>query len=275
MEKVGTLAGKSHPMPQDRPTGRTSPYRDRAIFSDLDQNLIGDPPAMARFAEVLRNNRRCVSFGIVTGRRIDSALALIKKHRIPTPDVLITSLGTRIHYRQDLTEDDYWAEHIDHHWNRQQVRRVLDKLPGLVLQPKPQQSAFKLSYYIDPQAAPSVDEIVALIRQRDLTANVVSSFGQFLDVIPARASKGQALRYVSQRLDIPLEHILAAGGSGADEDMMRGNTLAVVVANRHHEELSQLVDQERIYFAGQPHAAGILEAIRHYDFFRSCQVPQN
>ena len=40
-----------------------------------------------------------------------------------------------------------------------------------------------------------------------------------------------------------------AGGSGADEDMMRGNTLAVVVANRHHEELSQLVDVERIYFA--------------------------
>ena len=275
MEKIGALTGKSQPMPQDRPTSRTSPYRDRAIFSDLDQNLIGDPPAMARFAEVLRNNRRCVSFGIVTGRRIDSALALIKKHRIPTPDVLITSLGTRIHYRQDLTEDDYWAEHIDHHWNQQQVRRVLDQLPGVVLQPKPQQSAFKLSYYIDPKTAPSVDEIVALIRQRELTANVVSSFGQFLDVIPARASKGQALRYVSQRLDIPLEHILAAGGSGADEDMLRGNTLAVVVANRHHEELSQLVDQERIYFAGQPYAAGILEAIEHYDFFKSCRVPQS
>ena len=38
--------------------------------------------------------------------------------------------------------------------------------------------------------------------------------------------QGQALRYVAQRLDIPLEHILAVGGSGADEDMMRGNTLA-------------------------------------------------
>ena len=275
MEKIRTLAGKSHTLPQERPGRRRSPYRDRALFSDLDQNLVGDPAAMARFAEVIRKNRRCVSFGIVTGRRIDSALAVIKKHRIPTPDVLITSLGTRIHYRQDLTEDHYWAEHIDHHWNRQQVRRVLDELPGLILQPKKQQSAFKLSYYIDPQTAPALEEIIALIRQRELTANVVSSFGQFLDVIPARASKGQALRYVSQRLDIPLEQILAAGGSGADEDMMRGNTLAVVVANRHHEELSQLVDQERIYFASKPHAQGILEAIDHYDFFRTCQVPQN
>ena len=74
---------------------------------------------------------------------------------------------------------------------------------------------------------------------------------------------------------MPLEQILVAGGSGADEDMMRGNTLAVVVGNRHNEELSQLVDQERIYFAGQKHALGILEAIEHYDFFDSCMVPES
>ena len=56
---------------------------------------------------------------------------------------------------------------------------------------------------------------------------------------------------------------------------MRGNTLAVVVANRHNEELSQLVDAERIYFAHQPYALGILEAIDHYDFYGSCTVPEN
>jgi len=79
---------------------------------------------------------------------------------------------------------------------------------------------------------------------------------------------------VSQRLDIPLEQTLVAGGSGTDEDMMRGNTLAVVVGNRHNEELSQLIDQERIYFADQDHAQGILEAIDHYDFFHACTVPE-
>ena len=67
--------------------------------------------------------------------------------------------------------------------------------------------------------------------------------------------------------------MLVAGGSGADEDMMRGNTMAVVVANRHHEELSGLVDLEKIYFAKQPCAAGILEAIEHYDFLGNCELP--
>ena len=70
------------------------------------------------------------------------------------------------------------------------------------------------------------------------------------------------------RLDIPLENILVAGGSGADEDMIRGNALAVVVANRHEEELSGLVDLERVYFSEESHAGGLLDAIDHYDFLR-------
>ena len=273
LAKVSSLHGKSRPIDWERPPSRTVHFRDRALFTDLDQNLIGNPAALQRFSEVMRTNRKRVTFGIATGRRIDAALAIMKKYRIPAPDVLISSLGTRIHYGQSLTEDNHWADHIDHHWNPLRVRRVIEVLTGIKQQPKYDQSRFKLSYYYDAHQAPGYDEIVSLLRQNDLTANVIVSFGQFLDIIPSRASKGQALRYVAQRLDIPLEHILVAGGSGADEDMMRGNTLAVVVANRHHEELSKLTDQERIYFASQPYAMGILEAIDHYDFFNTCKVP--
>jgi sucrose-phosphate synthase len=273
IEKVDALPGKYQPIPSERPS-RAIYYRDRAIFSDIDQNLVGHPTALKLFCDVIKEQRKCVTFGIVTGRRIDSALAVMKKHQIPAPDILISSLGTRIHYGQSLTEDSYWADHIDHDWSGQRIRRVLGKAPGLKLQPRKEQTPFKLSYFYDPEIAPTVEEIVSQLRQKDITANVTLSFGQFLDIIPARASKGQALRYASQRLDIPLEHILAAGGSGADEDMMRGNTLAVVVGNRHNEELSQLVDQERIYFAEQDHAQGIIEAIDYYDFFHACSVPE-
>ena len=248
-------------------------YRDRAVFSDLDQNLVGNPAALRRLIEVMRENRKCVVFGIATGRRIDQALAVMQKHGIPVPEVLISSLGTRIHYGQDLNEDDYWTDHIDYHWNPKRVRRLLAELPGLKSQPKADQSTHKVSFFYDGRHAPPVDEIVTLLREQELTANVIHSFGQFLDVIPARASKGLALRHAMQQLEVPLENVLAAGGSGADEDMMRGNTLAVVVGNRHHEELSALVDLDRIYFAQQPHALGILEAIDHYDFFDSCRVP--
>ncbi len=216
--------------------------------------------------KTLREYHRRVTFGIVSGRRFESVLAVLKKHDVPVPDVLISSLGTRIHYGLNLTEDSYWTDHVDHDWNLQRIRRVLDELPGLKLQPREKQSRFKISYYYDPGLAPSTDEITQRLHQHELNANVIVSFGQFLDIVPTRASKGQALRYAALRLGIPLENILVAGGSGADEGMIRGNTLAVVVANRHGEELSGLIDIERVYFSDKPHAAGLLDAIDHYGF---------
>ncbi len=273
VEKVRGLSRSAVPLPVEQPLPRTLRYRDRMIVTDLDQTLIGDAEALGQFIELVRARRKSVSFGIATGRRIDTALALMRKHGIPPPDVLISSLGTRIHYGQGLHEDDLWADHIDHEWSPRRVRQVMARLPGLELQDRREQTASKLSWYYDRAEAPTVEEINTLLRQAEVTANVMLSFGQFLDILPSRASKGQALRYVAHRLDIGLDNILVAGGSGADEDMMRGNTLAVVVENRHHEELSLLPDVDRIYFARGKYAAGLLEAIDYYDFFGACKVP--
>jgi sucrose-phosphate synthase len=241
-------------------------YRDRALFTDLDQSLLGDEEGLRRFSDLISEHRKTLIFGIATGRRLDSALALIRKHGIPSPDILISSLGTRIHYGRFLSEDDHWKHHIDYHWNRDRVLKTLRDQPGIELQQKDKQSEFKVSYNYDPSIALSPPEVIALLHQNEVTANAFFSFGQYIDVIPTRASKGQALRYVAMRLDIPLDHILAAGGSGADEDMIRGNTLGVIVANRHHEELSQLEEVDRIWFSEKVHALGILDAIDHYDF---------
>ena len=253
-------------------TRRPMLYHDRAIFTDLDQSLVGNPDDLPRFIEVLRENRKTTSFGIATGRQLNTTLKTLRQYHLPEPDVLITSGGTAIHYNPDLTEDIWWSQHIDRRWTPQEVRRVLSGLPGVELQPKLQQSRFKISYFYHSDLAPSIEEINSLLYQEDLAVNVILSFGQYLDIVPIRASKGQALRYVADRWGIPLEHILVAGGSGADEDMMRGNTLAVIVANRHNEELSHLMDTDRSYYAQQAYALGILEAIEHFDFFNKIAV---
>ncbi|MGA7983498.1 MAG: HAD family hydrolase [Chromatiaceae bacterium] len=273
MEEIHALVQEIRPPLRPPAPRRPMLYHDRAIFTDLDQNLLGDPDSLADFVRVVRDNRKCATFGIATGRRLDSALAVMKRYGIPQPDVLITCLGTEIYYAPQLTADKAWTQHIDHLWYPRRVRSVLAEVPGLTLQEKNEQSRFKVSFFIDTEQAPPLDEISSLLHKADLSVNLVQSFGQFLDIVPARASKGLALRYFAHQWGIPVEHILAAGGSGADEDMMRGNTLAVVVANRHHEELSRLMEVERIYFATKPYAAGILEAVDHYDFYRACQVP--
>jgi len=256
------------------PVPRQMLYHDRAIFTDLDQNLLGDPESLAEFVKLVRTNRKCATFGIATGRGLESALKIMRQYGIPQPDVLITSVGTQIYYAPQLTADSAWADHIDYMWQPKKIRRLLADTPGLHLQPRSRQSRFKVSYFIDTQNAPPLDEINSSLHQAELSVNTYLSFGQFLDIVPMRASKGFALRWFADQWGIPLEHILAAGGSGTDEDMMRGNTLAVVVANRHDEELSHLTDVERIYFAKNSYARGILEAIEHYDFYRSCRVPE-
>ncbi|WP_305042859.1 HAD family hydrolase [Geoalkalibacter sp.] len=248
-------------------------YSDRAIVSDLDQNLLGDDQSLQRLLGVLRHHRTTTKFIIATGRRFDSALKLMKQHRMPEPDVLITSSGTEIYHAPELAADIAWARHIDHLWTPHKVRRVLDDVPGLVRQPKLEQSRFKLSYFIDPRRI-EMEEIKRLLHQEELSVHAQTAFGQFLDILPLRASKGLALRYVADRMGIALNSVFVAGGSGADEDMMRGNTLAAVVANRHHEELSQLLEVERVYFARRPYAEGILEALEFYDFFNSCRDPR-
>ncbi len=275
VELVRPIAERTELLVREPIQRRHEVYRGRAIISDLDQNLLGDPQALQHLINVLRDHRRSTKFGIATGRRLDSALKVMKKQRIPEPDILITSGGTEIYYAPKLTADASWRKHIDYHWTPHIVRLVLDDLPGLKRQEKSEQSRFKISYYIDPEIAPDIEEINRLLHKEEQSVNVILSFGQFLDIMPIRASKGMALRYVADRWQIPFECIFVAGGSGADEDMMRGNTLAAVVANRHHEELSQLMDVERIYFAEKSFADGILEALDYYDFFNACRAPKD
>jgi sucrose-phosphate synthase len=261
------------PLEREPLSRRANLYSDRALVSGLDQNLIGDASSLKELMSRLRRQRKSTAFIIATGRRLDSALALMTRHAIPEPDILITSGGTEIYYAPQLEGDPVWAKYIDFHWSPNKVSEILADYPGLKRQPKIEQSRFKVSYYIDPTIA-DVDKIRRLLHQEGLAVNAIMSFGQYLDILPARASKGLALRYVADRRGIDLERVMVAGGAGADEDMLCGNTLAVVVANRHHEELSGLVDTERIYFAQQPLAAGILEALDYYDFFGACRDPR-
>jgi sucrose-phosphate synthase len=272
-EIIRPIAERSETLSRNPVVARGGLYRTRAVVSDLDQNLVGDSRSLQELVELLRGKRTSSYFIIATGRRLDSALKLMKRHKISEPDVLIASSGTEIYHAPELREDVRWARHIDYQWSPHTIRKLLSDFPGLKSQPRTEHSRFKLSYYIDPEQA-DIEEIKQLLHREEQAVFVQAAFGQFLDILPLRASKGMALRYVVEQLNIPLEKVFVAGGSGADEDMMRGNTLAAVVANRHHEELSQLVNVERIYFSKNTHAAGILEALEFYDFFHTCVDPR-
>jgi sucrose-phosphate synthase len=86
-----------------------------------------------------------------------------------------------------------------------------------------------------------------------------------LDILPYRASKGKAIRYLGYQWEISLKNFLVCGDSGNDEEMLRGEPKAVVVGN-YSQELENLRDSRNIYFAEAPCAGGIIEGLKHYRF---------
>ncbi len=254
---------------------RKLPISDRVLVCDVDNTLVGDDASLKILIDRLKSGKQRVGFGIATGRYLQSTLTTLKKWGVKEPDFFITSVGTEIYYNGSrLIEDTAWTKHINYRWSPEQVIKIMRTFKGIKLQAKEEQRPFKISYFFDPQKAPPIKNVVRALRKKDLHVNVIYSHGMYLDILPIRASKGLAVRYLGTKWGFAPERILVAGDAGSDEDMLSGETLGIVV-NNHSPELNKLRGRERIYFANKEYAAGILEGMDHYDFFGSMQPPKN
>lgn len=246
--------------------GRSAmPLVQRMLISDIDNTLVGDAAGLEELLAWLQANRSRVGFGIATGRTLESSLKILKKWQVRIPDVLITAVGSEIYYGPNCMADTRWAAHIRHLWRREEVAATMAELPGLSMQAEENQREFKLSYNANADEMPTLAEIRRALTRRRLHAQVIYSHGLYLDVLPVRASKGHAVRYLAYRWGLPLRQFLVAGDSGNDIEMLTGDTLGVVVGN-HSPELESLRGMEQIHFAAGNNARGILEGVRHYAF---------
>lgn len=235
-----------------------------ALISDIDNTLLGDRRGLSELLEWLTGKPE-VGFGVATGRTVESAVKVLRQWGVRVPDVLITAVGSEIYYGPDVSRDEGWSHYIRHLWRRDDLAEALSRMPGLKLQKRSEQREFKLSYLADPTRMPPLAELERQVRERRLHANLIFSHGEFLDVLPLRASKGHAIRYLAYKFGLALERFLVAGDSGNDVEMMVGDTLGVIVSN-YSPELEHLREAHRVFFAPAPHARGIVEGIRHYRF---------
>ncbi len=252
---------------------RRLPSFDRLIITDLDNTLTGDDEALERFIDLISHNKH-VGFGIATGRRLDSAMELIEDLKLPRPDLIDTDVGTQIHYGEHLTPDRSWRLNMGFAWQPDEIRRVLDSIPGLYPQAEEKQSEFKISYEMDPTVSPSIPALKKILREAGLRAKVIFSLGMYLDIIPVRGGSDLSMRHVLWKWGFAPEHVLVAGDCGNDAGMLLGRTLGVVVAN-HSEELNRLRGRPRVYFAQAAHAGGILEGIEYYNFLDKIVIPND
>jgi sucrose-phosphate synthase len=235
------------------------------IIANIDNTLIGDGRRhLQELLTLLQKNHEYIGFGLATGRTIQSATEYLNKHRVPLPDVVISSVGTEIYYGKDLHYGRGWETHISGKWNREKIVHLLNDFGYLKYQKEEEQRRFKISYEMKP-----AKDRMATIHQRLLRNkcryNLIYSQNRYLDILPYRASKGKAIRYLSYKWEIPLRNFLVCGDSGNDEEMLRGEPLAVVVGN-HSPELNKLKGYRNIYFAKQKFSGGILEGVARFNF---------
>ncbi|MEO1230435.1 MAG: HAD-IIB family hydrolase [Myxococcota bacterium] len=238
---------------------------NRLLVCDIDGTLVGRQEPLRKLLQRLERAGPEVAFGVATGRSIELTRQVLKEHGVRPPDFAITSVGSAIYYGAGEFPDRGWQQHISHRWRPEAMRKVALGFDELELQGPEGQDTYKVSFRVrdadrfDPKA------LQAALRQERLAVRTIYSHGAYLDLLPLRASHGLAIRYLCMRLGIPVDMVLVAGDSGNDEEMLRGNTLGVVVGN-YDKELEPLRKEERIYFAKGSYARGILEGIDYYGF---------
>ncbi len=238
----------------------------RLMITSIDNTLVGDDDSMYKLFQLLQEHQQDLAWGIATGRSLELTLEVMTEYDIPIPDVLICSVGTEIYYGPDFRMDKGWQKQLSFQWKPEAIKKALADFDFLVFQEAEGQRNYKISYYLEEKDN-RLRRIEEKLAEQRLRCNVIYTHGQFLDIVPLRASKGRAIDYLSYKYEFSPRYVMVAGDSGSDEDMVSGKTRGLVVAN-HSDEIDRLKGKTNIYFSQEGYAAGILDGLYQYGFLQ-------
>jgi sucrose-phosphate synthase len=240
----------------------------RLLLLDLDVCLDApDPAGLQELRRRLAADPSC-GIGMLSGRSFASARLRYQELHLPPPQVWILEAGAEIRYGPDGSLDQRWCDHIAQGWQRDAVEQALADLePRLLPQPPAQQGPYKLSYTLQNPPDGVVEMVRQRLRQQRLEARAHLFHHWYLDVLPLRASKAEAIRHLSLRWALPLEQVLVVASQQGDGELLNGRALGVVVGD-HDRSLDDLRRRSKVFFASRHQAWGVLEGLDHYRFLR-------
>lgn len=264
------------------------------LCCDLDRTVLpnGPQPESPQARPLLRAvaARPELTLAYVSGRHLELLLDAIREYRIPTPDFAIGDVGTTIY---DVRGGDWhpweaWSEEIAPDWagmSREELARLFDDIAPLRLQEPEKQNTFKLSYYADEDADHQglLAQMSERLQRRGVRASLIWSVDEvarvgLLDVLPERATKVHAIRFMIERDGFDEARTVFAGDSGNDLPVLTSGLQAVLVRNAREEvrraaleRLRAGGDPERLYLArggflgmNGNYSAGVLEGLAHF-----------
>lgn len=264
------------------------------LCSDLDRTLLpnGQAPESARARPLLRRlaQRPEVMLAYVSGRHRELIQEAIEQYQLPLPAMAVGDVGTTIYEicgGQWKSWND-WDREIAVDWKgrtREALAAMLSDIESLSLQEPEKQNRYKLSYYVDVtvDAQALVRAVETRLAQAGLAVSVVWSIDEqndvgLLDVLPRRATKLHAVRFLGRKTSVSPDRVVYAGDSGNDMAVLVSDIRAVLVQNASdsvrreaRQKSGQNGNRERLYlsrggFLGMNgnYAAGVLEGLAHF-----------
>ncbi|MHA2936714.1 HAD-IIB family hydrolase [Vibrio sp. RC27] len=273
------------------------------ICTDLDRTLLpnGDQKESSQAREQFRQLAAHPGTIIVYASGRDAQLVedALAEWDLPFPDYLIADVGSTIYTREQGTWQKWesWRQTLRQDWNALSPEQIFQRLPqidGLRLQPPHQQEEFKLSFFVEPtELLPKISELlVETLTELDIASNCIPSINEhenhgLIDILPAKANKLLAIRFLVNTLQLNAEQLLYSGDSGNDMEVLASEYKSVLVANATQEvkelalrEAQNHNNSDSLYLAKGDlpglngcYAAGIIEGFDHFfpEFKR--QVP--
>ena len=265
------------------------------LCSDMDRTILpnGDQEESSDVRSVLRLlvERPEIHIAYVSGRDKNLIQEAITEYDLPFPEYAVGDVGTTIY---ELTGNNWtpwedWFREIAKDWNgleSEDLTGILKGFDNLKLQEPEKQNRFKLSYYADKNANDRqlVDQIQAYLSKQKLSSRIIWSVDEqrnsgLVDILPQRASKLHAIRYLMDQKGYRKSKVVFCGDSGNDLNVLTSDIRAVLVKNASEdvrlEALESVVKNgraETLYMAkgdfmgmNGNYTAGVLEGLAHFE----------
>ena len=264
------------------------------LCCDLDRTILPNGtqeespnarPLLRAFCE-----RPDVTLAYVSGRHKELQRRAIAEYSIPVPGYAIGDVGATIY---EVTGDrwepwDEWSEEIGVDWGdmtHADLQALFSDMSLLRLQEGEKQNAFKLSYYTDTDIEKDAlrRDMAGRLSGAGVRAVLVWSVDEaanrgLLDVLPARATKEHAVRFLMERKGFTERQTVFCGDSGNDLPALTSGLQAVLVRNARDDVRRLALEgvgaagvAHRLYIArgdflgmNGNYAAGVLEGVSHF-----------
>lgn len=264
------------------------------IATDLDRTLLPNghhqESPLARPLLRALAARPEVTLAYVSGRDKLLLHKAIEEYDVPVPDFAVGDVGSTLYeiHGDAWHPSKEWAATIAVDWEgmgHQELAALFTDLDPLTIQEPHKQGTYKLSYYVPADADRDglMHEMGKRLAERGVKAGLVWSVDEMagiglLDVLPRRATKLGAVRFLMGRRGFDERRTVFAGDSGNDLPVLTSGLQSVLVRNAADEVreealaiLRQAGIEGSLYLAkgglwgmNGCYSAGIVEGVVHF-----------